>query len=166
MNAGELPRDHWVYTEEGGGRNRGEACHIYDLFTFLTGARIRSVDARGIRLSTGRSGQTENFVATLTFEDGSLATLTYTAMGAKSYPKEKMEAYVGGRIIELDDYRRLSVHGGRVKGMETKGQEKGHLEELEAFSRVVLGGGEWPIPLWQQIQATEIALAVEERLKT
>ena len=32
MNAGYIPMDHWVHGDEGGGRNLGEACHIYDLF--------------------------------------------------------------------------------------------------------------------------------------
>jgi len=45
VNAGYLPKDHWVYSVEGGGRNRGEACHIYDLFTFLTQARVLRIQA-------------------------------------------------------------------------------------------------------------------------
>ena len=49
MNAGYVPPDHWVHGDEGGGRNLGEACHIYDLFTFLTGAKVTDVVARGIR---------------------------------------------------------------------------------------------------------------------
>ena len=32
MNAGYIPLEHWVHGAEGGGRNVGEACHIYDLF--------------------------------------------------------------------------------------------------------------------------------------
>ena len=38
MNAGYIAPDHWVHGAEGGGRNIGEACHIYDLFGALTGA--------------------------------------------------------------------------------------------------------------------------------
>ena len=37
MNAGYIPLDAWQQGAEGGGRNLGEACHIYDLFVFLTG---------------------------------------------------------------------------------------------------------------------------------
>ena len=32
MNAGYVPLDHWVHGPEGGGRNIGEACHVYDVF--------------------------------------------------------------------------------------------------------------------------------------
>ena len=43
-------------------------------------------------------------------------------------------------------------------------EEKGHKEELMAFAGAVLEGGEWPSPLWQQVQATRIALRVEDQL--
>jgi predicted dehydrogenase/threonine dehydrogenase-like Zn-dependent dehydrogenase len=165
MNAGYIPLDHWVHTEEGGGRNLGEACHIYDLFTYLTDSRVISVQAQAIRPTTGYYNRYDNFVASMSFEDGSVATLTYTALGASEYPKERMEVYVDGRVLELDNYTRLTVHGAAVKGVETSLIEKGHRRELEEFARTIQSGGEWPAPLWQQIQATEIALQVEELLR-
>ena len=57
----------------------------------------------------------------------------------------------------------LRFHG-RSGGLKTRRQDKGHLAELEAFGRAVREGGEWPIPLWQQVQATRIALRVEQLL--
>src|SRR5262249_61254662 len=36
MNAGYLPDAHWAHGPEGGGRNIGEACHIYDLVQAVT----------------------------------------------------------------------------------------------------------------------------------
>ena len=105
MNAGYIPLDHWVHTEEGGGRNRGEACHIYDLFTYLTGAQS-STCRRSHPADHGPLRPDDNFVATMRFEDGSVATLTYTASGAGAYPKEQMEVFVDGKVIALDDYRR------------------------------------------------------------
>jgi predicted dehydrogenase/threonine dehydrogenase-like Zn-dependent dehydrogenase len=164
MNAGQIPRDHWVHGKEGGGRNRGEACHIYDLFTSLTGSRVLGLTAHAISPATGHYGRNDNFVATMTFEDGSLATLTYTALGAKGYPKEQLHVFVDGKVLVLDDYKRLEVFGARTKGLETRAQDKGHLDELRAFAHAIRAGGEWPIPLWQQVQATEIGLRVEEAI--
>ena len=46
MNAGHIPSDHWVHGEEGGGRNIGEACHIYDLFTALANSEAVAVQAQ------------------------------------------------------------------------------------------------------------------------
>jgi len=164
MNAGYIPLDHWVHTEEGGGRNRGEACHIYDLFTYLTDSRVSAVEAQALAPATGYYGRSDNFVATLRFADGSVATLTYTALGPRDYPKEQLEVFVDGKALALEDYRRLRVAGARRGGMSSRLPEKGHRHQLLAFARTVREGGEWPNPLWQQLQATDIALAVEELL--
>ena len=46
MNAGFIPKDHWTQTEIGGGRNIGEACHIYDLFTYFTESEIENTSIK------------------------------------------------------------------------------------------------------------------------
>ena len=164
MNAGHIPIDHWVHTEEGGGRNLGEACHIYDLFTFLTNSKVVSVQVRSLTPKTDHYSSHDNFVATLGFEDGSVATLTYTALGSSDFPKEQMEIYSDGKVIILDDYKQLRVHGSNAKGVTSKLTDKGHKHELVAFAQALEKGGEWPIPLWQQLQATEIAMVIEDQL--
>ena len=166
MNAGYIPLDHWVHTEEGGGRNLGEACHIYDLFTFLTNSQVTSVQSHSMTPKTDHYSSRDNFVATLGFEDGSVATLTYTALGCKEFPKEQMEIFSDGKVLIMDDYKQLQIHGSNAKGVKNKLADKGHKRELEAFAETLEKGGEWPIPLWQQLQATEIALQVEELLKS
>ena len=165
MNAGYIPLDNWVHTAEGGGRNRGEACHIYDLFTYLTGSKVVGVEANAIAPKTGHYSRSDNFVATMTFAEGSIATLTYTALGNKDYPKEQLEVFVDGKVLVLEDYKRLTVHGAKAKGIETKFIDKGQKEELASFANALQQGGEWPIPLWQQVQATEISFAVAAQLE-
>jgi predicted dehydrogenase/threonine dehydrogenase-like Zn-dependent dehydrogenase len=165
MNAGYVPQSEWVHGEEGGGRNLGEACHIYDLFTFLTGARVEMVSASAIRPASVHYGSTDNFVATIRFDDGSVATLTYTALGSKLHPKERMEVFVDGKVLLLDDYRTLDIVGARQRGVTSKLVDKGQKQELIEFARCIQNGGEWPIPLWQQIQATEIALRVDAMIR-
>jgi predicted dehydrogenase/threonine dehydrogenase-like Zn-dependent dehydrogenase len=164
VNAGALPAAHWVHGPSGGGRNLGEACHFYDLFTYLLAGRAVKVAAESVAPREGGTARDENFVATVRFENGSLATLTYSALGSSALPKERAEVFVGGKVVELDDYRTLRIHGSSAKGLETRGGAKGHLEELEAFAAAVQGGGDWPIPLWQQLQATSIAFEVEAQI--
>jgi predicted dehydrogenase len=161
MNAGHVPGDHLVHGPTGGGRNIGEACHIYDLFTYLTGSRIVDFSAKSIQPTTGFYRADDNFVATLTFDCGSIATLTYTALGDSSYPKERMDIFCDGRVFEFDDYQALAIHGSKLEKHTLKLADKGHLEELRAFADAIKMGGEWPIPLWQQLQAMEISYAVE-----
>lgn len=165
MNAGYLPPTHWVHGPEGGGRNRGEACHIYDLFGYLTGSAVASVQAKAIRPTTGYYQGADNFSATVAFQDGSVANLIYTALGTRDYPKEQMEVFVDGKVITMNDYRQVSVIGCEAKGVQTASMEKGHRQELEAFGVAVQQGGSWPIPLWQQLQATEISFEVDACLQ-
>jgi predicted dehydrogenase/threonine dehydrogenase-like Zn-dependent dehydrogenase len=163
MNAGYIaPLDQSA--EENGSRNISEACHIYDVFTFLTNSRVVDVAVQTIDPRTDYYVRSDNFIATMRFEDGSIATLTYTALGSKEYPKEKMEVYSDGAVFELDDYRSLRIAGQRGAGVQKRKADKGQKDELIAFANAIRAGGEWPIPLWQQIQATEIAFQVEEQL--
>jgi predicted dehydrogenase len=123
------------------------------------------VTAQAIKPRTGYYTTTDNFVANLRFADGSVGSLTYTALGSKDHPKERLEVYVDGKVLVMDDYLTLTVTGARAKGVESRLQQKGHLEELQAFARCIRQGGEWPIPLWEQIQATEISFEVEKFLR-
>lgn len=164
MNAGYIPLDNWVHNNIGGGRNIGEACHIYDLFTFLIGSKVVSVQAQGIKKSSYYSS-TDNFSVNILFENGSIANLLYTAMGNKDMSKELMDIYFDGKIISLKDYKEIVSYGFKIDNMRMKDSKKGQREELIALSRCLLKGSKWPISLEEQIQAMEIAFAVEQEIQ-
>ncbi len=164
MNAGHVPGDSWLHSEQGGGRNIGEASHIYDFFTFLTNSRVRDVSAVAIVTGESHYRSDDNFVATVTFEDGSVASLTYTSLGSSEFPKETMQVFFDGKVATLSDFRELTVAGGKFNKLTTPSAVKGTREELEAFGNAIRGGGAWPSPLWQQLQAMEIAFRVEDQL--
>lgn len=165
MNAGYIPPEHWIHGEEGGGRNIGEACHIYDLFNFLTEAEVESIDARAITPRGKQWRKNDNFVATIKYADGSVCTLTYTALGSKNHPKERMDIYADGLVISMDDYRSLEVSGRKAKVWSSSTMQKGQLEELEVLIECLKNGGEWPIPLSQQLRAMQIAFDVEKLIR-
>lgn len=163
MNAGHLPADHWVHGREGGGRNIGEACHIYDLFLSLTGSEPVSVTAEAISSQTAHWRADDNFVATVKFADGSVCSLIYTALGSKDHPKERMEAFAGGLVVSMDDYRSLSIAGARVPGWSAKTADKGHYNMLKALADG-MQQGRWPISFADQLAATRISFEVEQRI--
>jgi len=167
MNAGFIAKEHWVHTEEGGGRNIGEACHIYDIFNYLTDSEVKSLDAKSIETNNEKFAINDNFIATVKYSDGSVCSLIYTALGAKSAPKEQMDIYYDEKIISLNDYSELVMYDGKARNILLKGgQDKGHYSELEALGRAIADGNyEKLIPLWQLVQATEISFEVEEKLK-
>jgi predicted dehydrogenase len=164
MNAGYLPPEHWVHSPEGGGRNLGEACHIYDLFNFLTGSSVRAIQAASITPTSNQYFKSDNFVATISYEDGSVCTLTYTALGSKSHPKESMEIFCDGKVLSMIDYKSVTVAGSKQRGWKSLTQQKGHFEEIQALARALRNHSEWPITLEDQIQAARIAFEVERQI--
>ena len=164
MNAGFLQKNHWTQTEVGGGRNIGEACHIYDLFTYLTESEIEKVSAFSISSGTEKYLKNDNFTVNLKFKDDSVCNLIYTALGTKEYPKEQMKIYFDGKLIYLNDYKEMKVFGAKVKGLKMR-QNKGHFSEIEEFAQAIKNGSGYPIPLWQLIQATKISFEVEKQIR-
>lgn len=160
MNAGHIPHSHWVQGPQGGGRNIGEACHIYDLFTALTDAHPVNIAASAIGREDAHDTRNENFSVSLTFSDGSLATLIYTSLGHPDVPKERMEVFFDGKVLTLDDYRQLTA-AGRNAPLWKGAQDKGHRAEMAVLAQALCEGGAWPIPLWHQMQASRIAFEVE-----
>lgn len=165
INAGAIPMDNWVHGPEGGGRNIGEACHIYDLFLYLLGSSVETVNVTGIRPSTDAVAGNDNFIVTLGFDDGSVASLTYTALGSRDYPKERLDVYVDGKVLAMDDFRDLDITGGSLQGLHHQASEKGQREELIALANSLKKGGDWPISLDQQLAATRISFQVESGLR-
>ena len=164
MNAGFIERDHWVQSPEGGGRNLGEACHIYDLFSALVGdVPEESVHAVAAQPANPRWRRNDNFVATISYADGSVCTLTYTAFGEKSHPKERMDIYADGRVSSLDDYK-TAVAGSRAKEWRSASPQKGQYEELIALSDALQGNGQWPIPLSSLLMTSRISFEVERQI--
>ena len=165
MNAGYIPKDHWVFGEQGGGRNRGEACHIYDLFVLLTGSTASAIHAQPVRVHNDYYTPMDNFVATISFDDGSVCTLTYTAFGTSAYPKEAMDIFCEGRVITLDDYRHTTLYGGKEQVFETATVEKGHKEILEVFADALTKGDSGASLLESQLETMRITLEVETCLR-
>ncbi len=167
VNAGALPLTHWTQDPaQGGGRILGEACHFVDFLTFLAGAAPVSVSACG--LPDGGRYREDNVQLTFSFPDGSLGTVAYLANGDKSFPKERVEVFGGGRVAVLDDFRALElVHAGRRQvSRERLRQDKGHQAAWEAFLSAIRAGGPAPIPYEQLLGVTRATFAAVESLRS
>lgn len=162
MNAGYIPQESWVQSEEGGGRIIGEGCHIIDLFNYLTDSKAESISVNQITPKTDHVSRTDNCVITVKYEDGSVCTLTYTGQGSKEYGKEHFELFVDGAVIVMDDYKALKGYGIKLNEIKTTGSEKGQFEELEAFYEAITHGDGHPIPIWQMEQATKLSMIAQE----
>jgi predicted dehydrogenase/threonine dehydrogenase-like Zn-dependent dehydrogenase len=134
INAGFLPPTHWLHDpEQGGGRIIGEGCHFVDFLAYLVGEAPVSV--AGHALPDDSRYHQDNVALTFTFPDGSIGVVTYLANGDKSYAKERVEVFSGGRIAVLDDFRTLETiyNGKRQVSRSRLRQDKGHLVAWQAF---------------------------------
>lgn len=162
VNAGALPADHWANDREiGGGRILGEACHFLDLAMFLVGSPITAVEAHPVDSKNGGDGTVS---IRLSFDDGSMAGIDYWCNGPKSYPKERVEVFCGGRGAIIDNWRRLEVYDW--PGLPTMHirQDKGHDAEIKAFVERVKSGGPSLIPFSEIDLVTRATFAVERSL--
>jgi predicted dehydrogenase/threonine dehydrogenase-like Zn-dependent dehydrogenase len=166
VNAGPLAADHWLHDPElGGGRLLGEGCHFVDLLAHVAQARITSVHAVASPIADRPLECSDNFVASLSFADGSVGTLTYSGGGDSRLPKERLEAFGGGVAAVLDDFRRLELFRGGKRTLVKSRQDKGHRAEIAAFVAAVRGSAEAPAPEGY-LTSTRATLALAESLRT
>jgi predicted dehydrogenase len=167
VNAGFLPREHWVHDPvEGGGRILGEVCHFVDLLHHLAGAPPVRVSAECIA-SAGRFRGDDNAIATLRFADGSIGTIAYTAAGDERMPKERLEVFGDGGVALLEDFRTLDLsRAGRRRRERSPRQDKGFAEEMRRFLAAIRTGGPMPIPFEALLASSLATLGIVESLRS
>jgi predicted dehydrogenase/threonine dehydrogenase-like Zn-dependent dehydrogenase len=165
LNAGYIAQDHWIQGPQGGGRNIGEACHMYDVFRFLAGSPVVSIDAAAIDPRSVPYQRNENFSAAIGYEDGSLAHLLYTSLGPKTgLGKERIEIFCDGETYVVDDFKQLARASDGTVLWQSGEADKGHFEELSRFGDAVASNGSSPIPIDELIETSAVALSVEDLL--
>jgi predicted dehydrogenase len=167
VNAGAIPSDHWTQDPEvGGGRIIGEGCHFIDLVRFLAGSPISSVQASRLGAAPGMTVLDDKTTITLSFADGSMGTIHYLANGHKSFPKERLEIFCAGRILQLDNFRSLKGYGWpKFSKMRLWRQDKGQSACVAAFVDAIRKGLPSPIPFEELVEVTRATFDVCEALK-
>ena len=161
INAGAIAANHWTQDREvGGGRLVGEACHFVDLLRFLAGVQIESFHVTRMLAATA-----DTACVTLRFVDGSLGTVLYLANGSKAFPKERLEVFAAGRVLQLDNFRRLTGFGwpGFAK-FNLWRQDKGQAACTAAFVQAMRTGESPPIPLDELIEVGRISIEIGQAL--
>jgi predicted dehydrogenase len=154
VEAGALPRGHWLLdATEGGGRIVGEGCHFFDFVCWL-------VDATPTTVSAISSGDPLNeLTAMLRFGDGSVATVVYGGRGDGAIGKELVLGSRGGGSFRLDDFGELVLaEKGRVSRAKERA-DKGHAALLGSFLEAARGQGRLAATVDDGVRATAIALA-------
>ncbi len=159
VNAGAIPSAHWTQdAAAGGGRIVGEACHFIDLLRHLARAPIVRHHVSAI---ISDQQPVDRATITLDFGDGSIGTIHYLSNGHRSVPKERLEVFVAGRVLQLDNFRSLRAYGwpGFTR-MNLWRQDKGHDACAKAFIDALTSGQPAPIPLDEVLEVARVSLAV------
>jgi predicted dehydrogenase/threonine dehydrogenase-like Zn-dependent dehydrogenase len=166
MNAGSIPADHWTQDVSlGGGRIIGEACHFIDLMRFLADSPIISVQARCMGGSLGASISEDKASITLGFKDGSFGTIMYLANGATSFQKERIEVFVTGRILQLNNFRKLiGFNWPGFRSFNLWKQDKGQNACAAAFIEAIEKGSP-AIPLDEIFEVASVTIEVAQQLR-
>lgn len=167
VNAGAIPADHWTQQlESGGGRIVGEMCHFVDLAAHLAGAAITSVHA--VAVSNGKSAALQDSLcASLTFANGSIASVIYCADGDTSAGKELVEVMAGGLHLRIDDFRVLQVtQSGKSSTDKLSSVDKGHKNEMRVLIGLAKGEHDNSEGFAAAVRSTLATLAVIESLST
>jgi threonine dehydrogenase-like Zn-dependent dehydrogenase/predicted dehydrogenase len=166
VNAGAILANHWTQDNAvGGGRIIGEACHFIDLMRYLAGTPVVSIQTRRMGDAPGMAISEDKASITLGFEDGSFGTILYLANGATSFPKERVEVFAAGRVLQLDNFRKLKGYGwpGFCK-LNLWKQDKGQEACAAAFLRAVESGVP-AIPPEEIFEVARVTIDVADQLR-
>ena len=163
VNSGAIPAEHWTQDRDvGGGRIVGEGCHFIDLLRFLAGARISAIDVCTMDTRTADTVSVQ-----MSFHDGSIGTVHYFSNGPKAFPKERLEVFAGGRVLQLDNFRRLTGFGWPgFRKMNLWSQDKGQKACARAFIEAVAGRAAEPIPFEEIIEVAKVSIEAADFPRT
>lgn len=157
VNAGSIPPDHWTQDpQSGGGRILGEACHFIDLLRFLASSPITH------HTTTRMAGQTgDTATVQLSFQDGSIGSIHYLANGSRRFPKERLEVFAAGGVLQLDNFRKLKGYGWHgFSSMTLWRQDKGQRACAAAFVDAIENGKPSPIPFDELMEVSRVTIEV------
>jgi len=165
VNAGYIPPESWIQDNEiGGGRVIGEVCHFVDFLTFVNGSLPVSVYTTDMKSADSLN---DILNVSLSYQNGSIGTISYFANGDKSLPKERVEVFSNGCTAVLDDFRTLTIHAhGKKRQKKLLTQDKGQKNEVNQFIAAILKGENKPISFEEIYNSSFVTFKIIESIRT
>jgi len=104
----------------------------------------------------------DSVAATLSYRDGSVATVEYLAQTSPEVPKERFEVSAEGRTVESVNYRLTQVAGQRP--FKTFNQDKGQTAAVAAVLRAVKQAEASPFSIEEIVGVSRTTFAVLESI--
>ena len=103
---------------------------------------------------------------TIGFADGSFGNIMYLANGSPSFPKERIEIFCAGRVLQLNNFRKLTGYGWPdFKKMHLWRQDKGQKRCASAFIEGIKKGVP-SIPIDEVFEVAKASIEVAENLRS
>jgi len=166
VNVGPLESNNWNYDLKEGGRLLGEGIHFVHALQYLTGSKVKRLSA--LIMPKGNAiAHEENFSLSVEYQNGSVGTVAYSALGNFRLPKEYIEIYGDGKIMIIDNFKSGRVIGPqKTRKINLAHQDKGYTREIEMMVRAIKEGKPSPIPLEELYESHIAAFKALESAKT
>ncbi len=137
MNSPYMTAGSWMTDPAAGGAVVGEATHMTDLIAWLLDAAPVRVSAQCLPLGKAEPAGESNIVASVGFSDGSIASITYCAVGNPKGGGERVEVFATGRSAWSENFKRFGAP--RQKTASKFFPDKGYDAQFTAFVDLVQG---------------------------
>ena len=92
--------------------------------------------------------------------------VNYFANGHAGVAKERLEVFAAGRVLQLDNFRRLKAYGWlKVKPVRLWKQDKGQKACAAAFVEAVRGTNPAAVPVNELFEVSRVSIEVAESLR-
>jgi predicted dehydrogenase/threonine dehydrogenase-like Zn-dependent dehydrogenase len=166
VNSPGISGSYWMADPSIGGAILGEACHFTDLFYWLLESEFVSVTAASLPRGVSEPIGENNVAATFTFEDGSIANLTYCTVGTKTSGGERLEVFSPGISVVTEDFKLLQVRGTRRTQSTRWWPAKGYADQLTGFLAAVRAGGDPAVGVIDGARATLSCLRLLDAVRS
>jgi predicted dehydrogenase/threonine dehydrogenase-like Zn-dependent dehydrogenase len=165
-NTDFVPATRWSQDPNlGGGRVVHEACHFFDLFNFLVDDKSPTISVASTDVNSSSVVARDNFVATLKYPKGSLASLTYSSLGTRSMERERLEVFAEGHAFVLDDFKVLRAFGTKAEETRLSVQDKGHRKELDEVLNALSSKPSHVVTFEEAAEAMKTTFEVDAKLR-
>lgn len=168
-NVGYRPPEHWLHhPEQGGGVVLGEACHFIDFCHWMIGTEMEHITVAALGGAATGVISEDNVHITISFVDGSLATVAYLSNGCKAFSRERVEAYCDNKTAAITDYRSLEL----ARGMRNRrsrsflSSDKGYRNQMIHFLETIGGRTSRPFDVDSYFRSSRSTIEAAEKLAT
>lgn len=145
INLGSLAPAQRLDHEWSVGKVIAQGSHVIDLFCTLVQSRPVAISVDALRPGDANSFPADNFIAHITFADGSLASLLLTSNGSIEAGYERMEVHCDNGTIVCEDFLELKSYGFAHQLHESN--RTGDYGYQELFTSFFEGLSEIPVKL-------------------